>query len=96
MGRKARKAQSEKVRDYLSQYEMPFGKYVGKTLDEISVSPEGLLYLEWVSENEDKFPNIAVIVDKYLSNPEIQEDLLAAREDAYESMDRAPIDHEDM
>lgn len=30
-------------------YEMPFGKHRGKTLDKIAETDEGLLYLDWLS-----------------------------------------------
>lgn len=33
--------------DEAKTFVMPFGKYKGKTLDEIAKTDEGLLYLDW-------------------------------------------------
>jgi hypothetical protein len=37
-----------------SQYEVPFGKYKDRTLDDIAQTDAGLLYLDWLRGELDK------------------------------------------
>ena len=37
----------------LGDYEMPFGKYEGETLDEIASTDAGLRYLDWAAGEFD-------------------------------------------
>jgi hypothetical protein len=53
---------------------MPFGKHKGKTLDQIAETDDGLLYLDWLSDQKlDRY--LRTSVDVYLADDAIQRDL---------------------
>jgi len=63
-----------------SDYVMPFGKYEGKTLNEIANTDKGLLYLdwcvrEWPVDNAKTLLKIQLRIQEYLSEPTIQRKL---------------------
>ena len=62
--------------DYAKHFKMPFGKYKGRTLDNIAQTDDGLLYLDWLS-GQEIFENKALeeALKDYLSNEAIQKDL---------------------
>ena len=37
-----------------AQFRMPFGKYAGKTLDDIATTDQGLIYLDWLRGEREK------------------------------------------
>jgi len=57
-------------------FKMPFGKHKGLTLDKISETDEGLLYLDWlVGKNLN--PYVKQALETYLAYPSIQRDVAA-------------------
>jgi hypothetical protein len=56
---------------------LPFGfdQYKGRTLDSIASTPEGLLYLDSLLALEWVWPETKAIINAYLSNPSIQNEL---------------------
>ena len=61
-----------------ADFVMPFGKYKGKTIDEVAVTDEGLRYLDWFAGEVTKEP-VRTAVATYLADPAISEDLSALR-----------------
>lgn len=62
-------------------FRVPFGKYKGMTLDEISGDNEGLKYLDWLVDQdfvEEKFPTLKEKIEAFLADPMIARDLNAA------------------
>lgn len=55
-------------------FKMPFGKYKGKTLDEIATSDEGLRYIDWM-HGEFEVGSVARAVDAYCSDPSIAKEI---------------------
>lgn len=58
-----------------SEIKLPYGKYRGKTLDEIASTREGLLYLD---NMVDEFPRDSYLkkaIKDFLSDPTIQKEL---------------------
>jgi len=64
------------MEDWVRNFRMPFGKYKGKTLDNIAHTDEGLLYLDWL-RGQDIFEHKALeeALEAYLSNEAIQKEL---------------------
>ena len=62
-----------------SAYRLSFGKYNGKSVDEIASTDEGLLWLDWFSGEVDKAgPSIAlpaIAIRTYLADPTIAGDV---------------------
>lgn len=58
------------------KFTMPFGKYKGKTLDDIASTDDGLLYLDWAYGDFQPGP-IRDALTAYFSDPTIQKDLHA-------------------
>jgi uncharacterized protein (DUF3820 family) len=57
-------------------FKMPFGKYRGKTLDEIASNDEGLRYLDWLyGETETEAGPVQDALRVYLADPTIAKDL---------------------
>lgn len=56
------------------EYIMPFGDYKGSTLDSIASSDEGLLYLDWMRDNNITEP-LKTPLNIYLDDPSIQKEL---------------------
>lgn len=58
-------------------YQMPFGKYRGKSLDTIARTDEGLLYLDWLrgEQGESDQRPAAIAIRAYLDDDSIQRDL---------------------
>lgn len=54
---------------------MPFGKYVGFTLDSIAESDEGLKYLDWLNGQTWLAQPFKTHVVAYLSDPTIKKEL---------------------
>lgn len=56
------------------KFPMPFGKCIGKTLDEIAETDQGLQYLDWF-RGQKMYGQIAVAVKIYLSDVTIENEL---------------------
>lgn len=71
---------SEEARDAAGEYVMPFGKFKGKTIDEIASSKDGLRWLDWaagaISPGSAK-----TMIETYLDNPVIQREIQEAIDD---------------
>ena len=67
-------------RDHAKKYTLFFGKYKGRTLDDIAASDEGLLYLDWLRGQRwfEGIPREAV--EAYLRDITIQNEIVAAME----------------
>lgn len=50
-------------------YVMPFGKYRGKTLDEIGDDDEGVRYLDWLRGERGDDDNVGAAIGRYLDDP---------------------------
>ena len=58
----------------VNDFVMPFGKYKGKTLDEISQTDEGLMYLDWaVGEFDNGLVKAAIT--EFLDDPAISQEI---------------------
>lgn len=62
-----------------SAFPMPYGKYFGRTLDDIASTDAGLLYLDWVRgitkpERPDLNP-LYLALRAYLDDPTISKDV---------------------
>ena len=60
---------------------LPFGKHLGRTVDEIAGSNEGLRYLDWVSDQPWLRGDLKDAISSYLENPGIQKELNQLMED---------------
>ncbi len=58
---------------------IPFGKYAGKTIDQIGTPDEGLLYLDWLRGQRPPDLKIRAAIEKYLDDPTISECLRKIR-----------------
>lgn len=59
-----------------ADFEMPFGKYKGQTLDQISTDDQGLKYLDWLyGEADDTESHWYEALDAYLNDPTIKREL---------------------
>ncbi len=64
------------------EFVMPFGKYKGRTIDDVASDDEGLRYLDWIS-GVDLFMGISVSIQSnfinavttYLFDPAIKKEL---------------------
>jgi len=57
-------------------FKMPFGKYGGKTLDEIATDDDGLRYLDWIKCERDKdIELVDVALKTYLNDSAIKKEL---------------------
>ncbi len=56
-------------------YVIPFGKYIGKSLDAIAETDEGLKYLDYMSGQKITSARCREAFDVYLSDPSIQKEL---------------------
>jgi len=50
---------------------IPFGKFAGKTIDQIGTPDEGLLYLDWLRGQRPTDLKIRAAVSTYLDDPTI-------------------------
>jgi uncharacterized protein (DUF3820 family) len=57
------------------QHVLPFGKFRGKTLDEIAESDDGLRYLDWLRGQSFVGSVTATWLRIYLDNPAIKSEL---------------------
>jgi hypothetical protein len=61
-----------------SKFVIEFGKYKGKTLDQIAESDEGLKYLDWIAGwkiSGIKDPAFKEAIEVYTSDPIIQNEI---------------------
>ena len=49
---------------------MPFGKYIGKTIDEVAETDSGLQYLDWLN-GQNTYGRFKVALIRYLAEPAI-------------------------
>jgi hypothetical protein len=59
-------------------FEMPFGKHKGRTLDDIAKDDDGLRYLDWmrgVREEDGKNNDVDKALRAYLDDPSIQKEM---------------------
>jgi uncharacterized protein (DUF3820 family) len=54
---------------------MPFGKYAGRTLDQIAETDEGLSYLDWLRDQGWLRQGAKDALDAYLDDPAIAKEL---------------------
>lgn len=54
---------------------LPFGRYKGKTLEKIAETDDGLLYLDWVSEQSWLQDPTKKHILNYLADPTIAKEL---------------------
>jgi uncharacterized protein (DUF3820 family) len=54
---------------------MPFGKYIGKTLDDIAITDEGLKYIDWLSDQDWLRGSIKEAVAVYVKDATIAKDI---------------------
>lgn len=54
---------------------IPFGKYKGKTLDQIASSDEGLKYLDWLMGQTNLFGEFKESINIYMSDEIIKNEL---------------------
>jgi len=55
-----------------------FGKYYGKSIDEIAGTDRGLLYLDWLRGREWLKPDMFRVVSEYLDDPETKRAVASA------------------
>jgi len=58
-----------------ADFALPFGKYQGKTLDEVAKTDRGLLYLDWLRGQHWLGTQVRFFVGRYLGEPSVNEDL---------------------
>jgi uncharacterized protein (DUF3820 family) len=68
--------------DDAKNFVLPFGKYKGKTLHDVGGDDEGLLYLDWVVDQQWLAPSTHLTIRTYLKDPAISRDLDALLEEA--------------
>ena len=56
-------------------YTIHFGKYKGKTINEISCTDEGLLYLDWLRGQGWIISHLAAHLKAFLEDPTVKRDL---------------------
>lgn len=56
-------------------FKAPFGKYKGKTFDEIAMSDKGLKYLDWMRGLDNLYPATRAALAAYLDDPAIKKEL---------------------
>lgn len=57
------------------EYILPFGKHVGKALDSIASTDEGLLYLDWLIGQDWVRGQTREALTAYLGDPAIKKEL---------------------
>lgn len=65
--------------DKARRVKMPFGKFTGKTLDNIAESDDGLLYLDWLA-GQNTYGEISLGLVVYLGDAAIRADVEKLRE----------------
>lgn len=63
-----------------SEYRMSFGKYKGKSLDQIASSKEGLRWLDWAAGEFDPTSSAGAAIRMYVSDPQVQREIEEALE----------------
>lgn len=58
------------------EFVMPMGKHIGKTLDAIATTDDGLAYLDWFSGQVIRSPDLRAALKAYLSDPTIAADVM--------------------
>jgi hypothetical protein len=57
---------------------VPFGKHAGRTIDDVAGSDDGLLYLDWLRDQDFSSPRcvrFGEALEAYLSDPTIAREL---------------------
>jgi hypothetical protein len=54
---------------------MPIGRYRGQTLDDISSTDEGLLYLDWMVGQHFLYPDTKKAIEDFLGDQTIRREL---------------------
>jgi hypothetical protein len=54
---------------------IPFGKHIGKTIDKIAETDDGLMYLDWARGAWTNKPDLLRALTAYLGDPAIKADL---------------------
>lgn len=62
------------------EYRMAFGKYEGKSLDEIASTKEGLRWLDWAAEAFDPTSSAGAAINMYVTDPQVQREIEEALE----------------
>ncbi len=61
---------------------MPYGKYVGRTIDDVAGTDEGLRYLDWMRGLDDiKNRALRQALDAYFADETIQKEMDTLKED---------------
>ena len=60
------------------KFVIPFGKYRGKTLNEVAETDEGLTYLDWMRGLGDLYEDTRRALDNFLNHEPVARDLQAA------------------
>jgi len=59
---------------------VPFGKYKGRTLDDVASTPEGLRYLDWLVGQDFVRDDLAAAITTYLGDETVKRELAEALE----------------
>lgn len=62
-------------RHQVESIRIPFGKYAGKTLDEVSQTDEGLRYLDWMVGLKDLRDPFRRSLIQFVTDPTIQREI---------------------
>jgi hypothetical protein len=54
---------------------MPFGRFKGKTIDEIAMTDDGLRYLDWLYGQKIESPVLWDAINTYMRDPVISREL---------------------
>ena len=59
------------------EFDMPFGKYKGLSIDQVSMTNEGVLYLDWLI-GEDLYGTFQDALESFMEDPMVQRDVKIA------------------
>jgi hypothetical protein len=64
-----------------AEFKMPYGKYMGQTLDSIAMTDDGLRYLDWLyGECERRNTDVRRALHVYLGDPTVTAEIERALE----------------
>lgn len=58
-----------------SKYRIPFGKFKGKTIDQVASSDDGLRYLDWLIGEGKLYGDLKDALETYMSDEVIQKEI---------------------
>lgn len=61
---------------------IPFGKYRGEIVDDVAQDDDGLLYLDWLADQDWIYGDVAIALEVYLEDEAIAADVKELKNNA--------------